>query len=91
MNIRNKFSEYAPAYYTISIHSPNIITRSNFLGPFSLNERYDVEYSQINTQLVAGSFETDCVDYDIRNKHGLMGNENDCHINCIAQFKKGKS
>ena len=35
--------------------------------------------------MLAHSFESNCVEYNIRNKQGIIRMENDCRLNCIAK------
>ena len=91
--IRNDFKQYPPLdKYYIAIHSPNILPRFSEFAYFEIkpNEYYSVKYFQLKVELVLEGFESNCVEYDIRNKYGKIRMESDCRVYCIADFVKRK-
>ena len=85
-SIRNNFKEYAPVKkYLIAIHSPNILQKYSELDYFEVkpNEDYSVKYSQLNTELLAEGFESNCAEYDTRNEHAKIRMESDCRVHCL--------
>ena len=73
LRTENNFTEYAPLPtfgIQVVIHSNNVLQRYTELDYFSVkpNEGVSVKYSQINTELVLGGFESNCAEYDIREK-----------------------
>ena len=80
IQIYNNFIQYNPVYhYYIAIHSPNIIRRySPTYFTIKPNEIYVVKYSQLNIEMLLEGFESNCIEYDIRNKNDTIKMENDC-------------
>ena len=92
-DIKNDFTQYFPAEeYRIAIHSANVLPRFSPIDYFSVkpNGRYLIKYFQLNVELVLGSFESNCAEYDISNEYGTIRMESDCRVYCIAEFIKEK-
>ena len=86
--IINNFTQFGPVHsYYIAMHHSNILpkySRSNYFE-VKPNVVYSVKYSQLNTELVAKSLESNCVEYDVGNEHSKIRMENDCKVKCIVQ------
>ena len=59
---------------------------------FSAKSNYQnrLSYSQLNTELLAQGFESNCAEYDIDNQHGKIRIRSDCTVDCIIEFMKEK-
>ena len=89
ISITNNFTQFAPVdKYLIAIHSPNILPDISEMNYFDVkpNGDYSVKYSQLNTELLAEGFESNCADYDIKNEQGKIRMEADCLIHCYGDF-----
>ena len=92
IEIINNFVQHNSLYsYDIAIHSPNIIPRySPTYFKIKPNEIYLIKFSQLNVELLLDGFESNCVEYNIKNEYGTIRMESDCRVYCIVQIVKQK-
>ena len=95
--INNDYAEY-PQFDSFGLWATEIAIHSNNIlqtyGVDYINVKssiiYSLKYFQISTQLLLDGFESNCAEYDIRNKINSNRMQSDCLAQCYAQFIKDK-
>ena len=71
------------AYF--ALHSPNMMPQIQSFIPFQIDTSFMIHYTKIQTHLLAGNYETKCMNYDLKNHLGVFNMQSDCQFNCLSR------